>query len=330
MRILVTGAAGMLASSVVPELERAGHVVFGSPVTLQQTDIDLRLPAIRSLDVREPESVRDCVEATKPDFVFHLAAETDVDRCEREPDHAYLTNTIGTENIALICQRRDIPMLYVSTAGVFSGDKPEPYTEFDEPRPVNVYGWSKLFGETAVQRLLRRYFIVRAGWMVGGWEIDKKFVYKILRQLWNGQRELRVVADKFGTPTFTMDFARNLLSLVSTGRYGLYHMCNRGGASRYDIAVKIVEYMNLAGSVTVHPVNSAQFPLSAPRARSEMMRNYHLDLLGLNQMPPWEESLEHYVGSFTPRALGDEVGSNRGTVESTDSLAEAVDPTGAP
>src|SRR5208337_23521 len=101
------------------------------------------------------------------------------------------------------------------------------YIEFDIPRPANVYGHSKLQGEIIVTNLLSEYFIVRAGWMVGGWEIDKKFVYKIVQQLKGGEGALKVVSDKFGSPTFTKDFARNIVALVKTDRYGLYHMTNK-------------------------------------------------------------------------------------------------------
>jgi len=288
MKILATGAAGMLGSEVCPELKRLGHEVV-------QTDINQRLPEIQRLDVTSLNEVSTQVEKTQPDFVFHLVAETNVDLCEKRPDHAYRVNTLGTENVALICQRYNIPMLYISTAGVFFGDKQEPYTEFDIPKPVNVYGDSKLQGEFIVKNLLTRYFIIRAGWMVGGWEIDKKFVYKIIKQLKRGQTELKVVADKFGSPTFTKDFAKNLMNIINTERYGLYHMSNKGACSRYEIAVKIVEFMGLKGIVKINPVNSAEFPLPAPRARSEMMRSYKLHLLGLNNMPTWEKSLREYI-----------------------------------
>jgi dTDP-4-dehydrorhamnose reductase len=202
---------------------------------------------------------------------------------------------LGTENIALACQKYNVKLVYISTAAVFAGDKQEPYTEFDQPRPANLYGESKLQGEYIVRNLLSEYFIVRAGWMVGGWEIDKKFVYKIVQQLKEGKTELKAVSDKFGTPAFTKDFARNLVALVSTGRYGLYHLANQGTCSRYDIAVKIVEFMGLSGKVRVSAVSSDAFPLPAPRGRSEMIRNYRLDLIGLNLMPHWEDSLKEYI-----------------------------------
>ncbi len=288
MKVLLTGAAGMLAADVIVQLKNNDFEVTG-------VDIHQRLPDIAKLDITDKDAVFDMVQRLKPGYIFHLAAETDVDRCEREPDHAFKVNTIGTENIALACQKYGIILIYISTAGVFFGDQQDPYTEFDIPKPANIYGHSKWQGEIIVRSLLSQYFIVRAGWMVGGWEIDKKFVYKIVQQLKVGAAELRVVSDKFGSPTFTKDFAKNLVALVKTHRYGLYHMTNKGSGSRYDIAVKIVEFMGLKNKVIVSAINSAQFPLPAPRARSEMMRNFKLDLIGLNLMPHWEKSLEEYI-----------------------------------
>jgi dTDP-4-dehydrorhamnose reductase len=255
LKILLTGAAGMLASAVTPEIENSGHKVFGSTIKVAKSDIHLRLPDIQKVDVCVLKDVSDWTISEKPDFIFHFAAETDVDLCEKSPEHAYRTNYIGTENVALVCQRYDIPLLYISTGAVFNGESCEPYSEFDVPEPKNVYGRSKLAAEIAVH----------------------------------------AVTDKYGSPTFTADFATNLLPLINTERYGLYHMANKGGASRFDIATKIVEYMDLNEKVRVHPVNSAEFPLPAPRARSEMLRNHHLDLIGMNDMPYWEDALRRYI-----------------------------------
>jgi len=278
----------MLSAEVIPAAEKQGHQIFAY-------DINQRLPQIQRLDVAVYEDVRQAVQEVSPDYVFHFAAETNVDRCEQDPMHAYKVNTLGTENVALVCQELGTRLLYTSTAGVFYGDKPSPYTEFDQPKPCNIYGESKWQGELIVQRLLSKYFIIRPGWMVGGWEIDKKFVYKIVQQIREGKKELRVVSDKRGSPTFTKDFAKNLMELVPTHRYGLYHMTNLGVASRYDIACKIVELMGVRGQVKVNPVDSSQYPLPAPRADSEAMQNLKLELIGLNHMPPWEESLAEYI-----------------------------------
>jgi len=287
MKILVTGAAGMLGSALCPILEKRGYEVYA-------TDVYSSNEGIQCLDVRNHKLVKEVIEKINPDRVMHLAAETDVDKCELEPDHAYLVNTTGTHNVALVCQKHDIEMVYISTIGVFDGNKPEPYIEFDEPNPINVYGRSKLEGEKIVQCLLRRYYIIRAGWMVGGGpEKDKKFVGKIIR-LMEKTSELKVVSDKIGSLTYTVDFSKCLAELVETGYYGLYHCTNTGYASRFEVAKKIVKLLGRS-DVTIQSVSSAYFPLPAPRARSEMSRNYKLDLLGTNNMRPWDEALEEYI-----------------------------------
>jgi len=288
MKILITGGSGMLAAEIILRLSKDGHEVI-------VTDLNPRNHNMDKLDIVDSGAVVRKIEDTCPDYVFHLAAETDVDLCERKPEHAFRVNTLGTENIALACQQQNIILVYVSTASVFSGCKTSAYIEFDSPGPVNIYGQSKLQGELIVKDLLTKYFIIRAGWMVGGWEIDKKFVYKIISQLKEGRKELMAVADKFGSPTFTKDFANNLIPLINTKRYGLYHMSNTGVCSRYDMAVKIIDFMGLNGKVKVHAVNSDQFSLPAPRPNSEMLCNYKLDMLGLNNMPAWEDSLKEYI-----------------------------------
>jgi dTDP-4-dehydrorhamnose reductase len=287
MKILVTGANGMLGTALCPELKRLNHTVWG---------IDLNDEALEGekIDITDFNQLRQYVDHVQPDAIFHLAAETDVDLCEKKPDHAYKVNTLGTENVVLICQTYNLLMIYISTAGVFNGQKPDPYTEFDQPDPANIYGKTKLEGEGIVQNLLNKYFIIRAGWMIGGGKKDKKFVAKIVNLL-KQQNEIKIVSDKLGSPTFTEDLSQNIMPLVDTKRYGLYHMANQGTCSRFDIALKIVKYLNREKDVKIYPVNSAEFPLPAPRARSEMMRNYKLDLLGMNHMPHWEDALQRYL-----------------------------------
>ena len=298
MKILVTGAGGMLGGDFCSELEKQGHEVVKTDINLIERDIE-------KLDVKNKNEVFSKVELHKPDIVAHLAAETDVDKCEYEIDHAYLTNTIGTLNIALACQKKNITMAYVSTAGVFDGNCAEPYTEFHQANPINVYGKTKYEGEKIVEKLLSKYFIIRAGWMMGGGERDKKFVYKILKQVKDGAKEIHVLTDKTGTPTYTLDFARNFMPLVETENYGLYHMTNKGECSRYNVARKIFEVLNIK-DVNIKPVISTLYPkdsfkhfsstkIPAPRPNSEMMRNYKLDLMGINNMRHWEEAVEEYI-----------------------------------
>jgi dTDP-4-dehydrorhamnose reductase len=213
------------------------------------------------------------------------------------PDEAFLTNTMGTLNVALICQEFDLVMTYISTVGVFGGiDKADAYTEYDTPSPVSIYGRTKLEGEHVVRDLLRRYFIVRAGWMIGGGPgKDHKFVGK-LASLIQSRDEVKVVNDKWGSPTYAKQFVVNLRILVESGYYGLYHCVNAGICSRFELAVEIARILGRQTRVT--PVSSAHFPLPAPRPRSEAAQNYKMALLGLNKMTDWREALRDYLGSW--------------------------------
>ncbi len=248
----------------------------------------------RALDVRDPASVMRAVATIRPDVVLHLAAATDVDRCEQDPDWAYQINAIGTQNVALACLEHGVSLIYISTAGVFWGDKADPYIEFDAPRPINIYGQSKLAGEQIVASLLQRYYIVRSGWMIGGAERDKKFVGKIARLILEGRNPLNVVNDKWGTPTYAKDLLRGIRRLLDTRYYGLYHMANKGCCSRYDVALAIRDCLQRP-ELTIIPVSSDYFPLPAQRARSEAVRNLKLELLGLDTMRSWQDALCEYL-----------------------------------
>jgi dTDP-4-dehydrorhamnose reductase len=282
-RILVTGAAGVVGGYVADVF--ADHELVLTDIV---GDADY-------LDVTDAASVLSFATRVEPEIVIHLAAATDVDLCEQDPDLAYRTNAIGTQNVALACRTTGATIVYTSTAGVFGGDKPEPYIEFDEPAPANVYGHSKLAGERIVQTVVDRFYIARAGWMVGGGTKDKKFVGKMMQFIDAGRTQLQAVDDKLGTPTYANDLAGGIRSLLDTGYFGLYHLVNSGGAcSRYDVAVALCEILG-RDDIVVEPVSSAFFPLPAPRARSEAMVNYKLQLLGIDPMRGWRDALEAYV-----------------------------------
>ncbi|MDI6785313.1 MAG: dTDP-4-dehydrorhamnose reductase [bacterium] len=274
--ILVTGAKGMVGSYL--------KEIYPKEVLI--------LTDIEELNICNKDQVFSIIEKTKPQIVIHLAAETNVDKCEIEADHAYRINVLGTYFIALACQEYNIEMAYISTGGVFDGNKIKPYTEFDDPNPVSVYGKTKLEGEIAVMSLLDKFYIIRAGWMIGGGKKDIKFVRKIV-QLMNEREELSVIDDKFGTITYAKELVSNLKELLETKFYGTYHIANSGMCNRYDIALEIA---NILGKNTkIKRISSAAFPLPAPRARSEALRNYKLELMGLNKMRPWKEALKDYL-----------------------------------
>lgn len=292
MRILITGSAGMLGSAVYPAFVEAGHDVVATDL-VPRVDRDLPMGV---LDVRNLASVEAAVRGVQPDLVIHLAAETDLETCQRSPDLAYRTNLLGTQHVAQATRDLGATLVYISTAGVFDGEKTDgPYTELDEARPINVYGQSKLEGERIVLQVVAASFVVRAGWMIGGADRDHKFVAKICDQLRTGARTIRAVTDKLGTPTYTEDFAANLLELVGTRFYGRYHMACLGEGSRFDVAKEIVAQYGL--DVEVVPVTSDAFARDypTPRPRSEMMRNYMLDLREMNRMRDWRIALREYL-----------------------------------
>ena len=288
MRILLTGANGVLASEVIKVLNQSSHDIV-------KTDIKKFKPDIKSLDICDRDGVFGCFESEKPDYVLHFAAETDVDLCQQEPAHAFSINASGTKNVALACKALGIKLVYTSTAMVFNGNKQAPYIEIDKTDPVNVYGKSKLEGELAIRSLLKDFFIIRISWLIGSWDIDKKFVHNIIQQVRQGKKQIKAVNDRFGSPTFACDFAGNLLDLLSSGKYGLYHMSNKGTCSRHELAKKTVEFLGFSGKVVVNEASSNKFPLPAPRPVSEMMLNKNLELLKLNNMPGWEASLKKHI-----------------------------------
>jgi len=278
MKVLVTGAKGMLGSDLCP--------VFAEQHQVVATDLE-------EMDVRDPQVISAVFEQTQPDLVLHLAAMTNVDGCQGMTDQTFLTNAIGTKNLALACQHAQVCMIYISTGSVFDGTKNEPYTEFDTPHPCSEYSKAKYQGELLVRELLKEHYIVRAGWMFGGGERDKKFVGKIINLATQGKK-LQVVDDKFGSPTYTVDMARGILKLVETGWYGTYHMANAGCCSRFEYAQKIVELAGIPNCV-LEPVSSDAFSLPAPRPRMEGIRDYLFHLMGLDWMRSWEEALEDYI-----------------------------------
>jgi dTDP-4-dehydrorhamnose reductase len=275
--ILVTGANGMVGSYV--------KEIFA--------DMELLLTDIADLDISDKNAVSGFIAEKEPEFVLHLAAETDVDRCEKEPEHAYKVNTEATENIALACRKSGSTMVYISTGYVFNGDLMQQHTEEDTPDPLSVYAKSKYRAELLVRRLLEKYYIFRADWMIGGGPgKDKKFVGKII-ELCKTRKEIEAVNDISGSPTFGRDFVKGIKTVIETEEYGLYHLANKGVCTRYDVAVEIVKDMGF--DVAVKPVSSDRFPLPAPRAKSSGLRNLRLEEMGLDIMPAWQDSLKQYL-----------------------------------
>ncbi len=273
---------------------------FSTRAVVKATDIDLNAPWLEYADVRDYRQLWGSIEAFKPDLIINLAALTDLEYCERNADHAWLTNALGAENLALIAEKMQAIYVYVSTAGIFDGAQ-DVYNDFDRPNPLSIYAKSKYHGEQFAQAYLRRFFVFRAGWMMGGGPgKDKKFVNKIYRQIAGGARELSVVDDKLGTPTYTKSFAEAMYKVIGTELWGVYNQVCGGTCSRYDVAVELVRLLDLQDAVRVTKVGSDHFAgeYFAPRPRSEMLVNMKLDSRRINFMPHWKAALKEYATIF--------------------------------
>lgn len=291
MKLYLAGSGGMLGTALAATLGET-HEVFC-------TDLAVNEPWLRACDFRDFAAYKASVMDVRPDILLHVGAHTDLEYCEREPADAYRTNTLAVEHAATLANSLQIPLVYISTAGVFDGAK-DLYDDWDQPNPLGVYARSKYLGETIVQTRVDRHFICRAGWMMGGGKKkDKKFVGKILGQIRAGNKVLKIVDDKFGTPTYTFDFAENLRVLIGTEFYGLYNMVCEGETSRLEVAEEIVRLLRRNGDITIEPVGSAYFAAdySAPRPPSERLVNTKLDLRGINHMRHWKQALDAYLSS---------------------------------
>ena len=288
-KIYIAGAGGMLGE--------AFHRVFGADHQLKCSDIDVNAPWIGHLDFRDYPAYRSDVLEFRPDYLFHLGAHTSLEYCEEQPDDAYATNTLSVEHAVHIANELGVPLLYISTAGIFDGAQ-ETYDDWDQPNPLGHYARSKYMGEKFVAANVREHLVCRAGWMMGGGPAkDKKFIQKLMKQLKDGARELFIVDDKLGTPTYTIDFARNVELLLRKRFWGIYNMVCSGVTSRLEVAQYLVGALGLADEVKITPVSSDYFAAEyfAARPASERLITKKLDLRGLNVMRDWRVCLDEYL-----------------------------------
>ncbi len=280
-------------------LGEAVYDVFKNVCNVYASDIDVNVPWLDRLDVRVHKDVATYLKKVKPNYIVHLAALTDMEYCELHPEDAYATNTTGVQNVAEYARDHNIPLVYISTAGIFDGGKDE-YLESDIPNPLNVYGKSKYGGEL-IAKTLPKSIVIRAGWMMGGGpKKDKKFINKITKQLRAGAKEIAVVNDKFGTPCYTYDLAKSIKHLLDHDAYGVYHGACDGGGSRADIAHFLLECFDLKGKVKVKEVDSSYFAENyfANRPRSERLTNTELRKNASHLTRDWKICLKEYIEKF--------------------------------
>lgn len=281
-------------------LGEAFYTQFKDDYMLKCTDKDVNESWLSFLDFRDLDAYRKDVIDFSPDYLFHLGAYTDLEYCERNENDTYLTNTIAVENAVYISNELDIPLLYISTAGIFDGKK-ELYDDWDQPNPLGVYARSKYMGEKFVIENSRRFLVCRAGWMMGaGPKKDKKFIQKLMAQLKDGKKELYIVNDKDGTPTYTQDFAKNVKALLEKEYWGLYNMVCGGQTSRLEVAQELLKLLDKEHEIKINIVTSDYFKdiYFAERPPSERLINRKLDIRNINLMRDWKIALREYLDNY--------------------------------
>lgn len=268
MIVLVTGAKGMLGQDLCPILEDAGYEVI-------ETDVD-------TLDITNTEQVKQVISEKNPDVVIHCAAYTNVDKAEEDLKTAELINVTGTENIADVCGKLGITMVYISTDYVFGGlNKTEPYKPDDMTNPLNNYGITKFEGEEAVRSFCEKYYIARTSWLYG--HHGKNFVETMIKA---ADKPLKVVDDQVGCPTWTVELANGILKLLDNKPYGTYHVCGSGSTSWYGFAKEIFKQMGM--NVDLSPCKTDEYPRPAKRPAYSVMDNDGI-------CRKWEVALKDYL-----------------------------------
>lgn len=290
-KIYIAGCGGMLGEAFYRQ--------FKDNYILKCTDKDVNDDWLSFLDFRDFEAYEEDVRLFNPSYLFHLGAFTDLEYCELNQDETYRNNTLAVENAVFIANKLDIPILYISTAGIFDGKK-KLYDDWDLPNPLGTYARSKYMGERYVVEHAKRYLVCRAGWMMGaGPKKDKKFIKKIMDQLKAGNKELFII-EKEGTPTYTQDFAKNVKALLEKQYWGLYNMVCSGATSRLEVTQEMLKILGLENEVKVTLVNKEYWEKEyfAARPDCERLDNKKLRLRGLNLMRDWKEALREYLETY--------------------------------
>ena len=278
MKVLVTGASGQLGTDICLELKKRNIDYYGT--------------TSNKMNVTDIRSVNECLTDYSPDIVIHCAAYTKVDLAEDEAEKCWKVNVEGTQNIAKFCASHNISMMYISTDYVFPGIGQNYYEVGDPAGPHNVYGASKLAGEFVVSSILDKFYIVRVSWVFG--KNGNNFV-KTMLKLSEHHREIAIVEDQIGSPTYTEDLAKLLCDIIATEKYGVYHATNEGICSWAEFAEFIFKYSKK--DILVRHIKSSSYASKALRPLNSRLSKRSLDKAGFKRLPQWQDALYRYLKS---------------------------------
>lgn len=278
MRILITGAKGLVGRALTEHCQASGDEVL----TYDH----------QALDIADARAVESVIVGKRPDAVINCAAWTDVDGCEGDHERARQANALGPENLARASRKADAVLITISTDYVFDGRKEGFYTQRDQPVPISVYGKFKLEGERRAQAEHARTIVVRTGYIFG--RGGKNYLSNVVLRAERGEK-LKAISDYWGTPTYGLDLSRRLRELAQLDLPGVYHVVNSGEGASFETFS--IEALRLAGLSTdgLEIVTGDSLGRPAPRPRNSRMRCLVSEAIGLAPLPPWQESLAHFI-----------------------------------
>ncbi|WP_059173417.1 dTDP-4-dehydrorhamnose reductase [Bacillus sp. FJAT-27445] len=276
MKILVTGYTGQLGYDVVREGLNRGLDMIGV--------------GSRDLDITDCKAVERYIEQVKPNAIIHCAAYTAVDKAEDDRENCWNVNVNGTKNLSQAAKNSDAKFIYISTDYVFNGKGEEPFTESNQPYPTGFYGLTKYEGEKIVQSLLSEWFIVRVSWVYG---LNGNNFVKTMLRIAESRKEINVVGDQIGSPTYTIDLSRLLIDMIQTNKFGVYHASNEGFCNWAEFAKEIFRQTGL--QVKVNSISTEEYPTRAVRPKNSRMSKLKIIENGFKPLPRWQDSLNHYL-----------------------------------
>ena len=276
MKFFITGVNGQLGYDVKRELLERGYT-------------DILAPTRVDLDITNEDAVKKMIREYRPSVIFHCAAYTAVDKAEEEQEKCYQVNVLGTKYLTEAAKEMDAKIIYISTDYVFDGTKEGLYQVEDKVNPVNYYGKTKYLGENFV-RAYDNHIIVRISWVFG---INGKNFIRTMLNLAESHKELNVVCDQIGSPTYTKDLAGLLVNMFLSNVKGLYHVTNEGYCSWYEFAEFI--FKESRKKVKVHPILTKDYKTIAKRPLNSKLSKESLDDIGMKRLPEWQDAVKRYI-----------------------------------
>jgi dTDP-4-dehydrorhamnose reductase len=286
-KILICGANGQLGNDCSKGINKTYDVMA--------VDID-------GLDITDPDSVEKTIKTFGPDIVINCAAFTRVDECETKKEHALKANTEGPDNLARCIDKYGGKLVHISTDYVFDGKKEPPdfYVEDDKTNPLSWYGSTKLDGELAIRRITDKHIIVRTAWVFG--IKGGNFLKTILKlAMKNAGRELRIINDQYGSPTWTYRLAEQILKLIEANGQGTYHASSEGYCTWFELAEYFLGKMEVGHNLV--PCSTDEYPTPAVRPHNSILENRRLKEDGINIMPYWKDDIDLFVEKFKTALL---------------------------